>query len=156
MATTPKNQRLLLGGLAVAALVGAGLFAASALEDTGTFFYAPSDLAATPPSPGARIRIGGLVKEGTVRREDNGLTLAFIVTDGQKDVSARYTGIVPDLFREGQGVVATGRLQPDGSFRAEELLAKHDENYMPPEVADSLHRTGTLQTGSQESGSLAQ
>jgi cytochrome c-type biogenesis protein CcmE len=144
MATAPKNQRLILAGLAAVALVGAGLFAASALEDTGTFFYAPSDLAANPPAPGARIRIGGLVKEGSVTREDDGLTLAFVVTDGAREVPARYTGIVPDLFREGQGVVATGRVAPDGSFRADELLAKHDENYMPPEVADSLHKTGTL------------
>jgi cytochrome c-type biogenesis protein CcmE len=144
MASSPKNQRLLLAGLAAAALIGAGLFALSALEDTGTFFYAPSDLAANPPAPGARIRIGGLVKDGSVARENNGLTLAFTVTDGAREVPARYTGIVPDLFREGQGVIATGRMLPDGSFAAEELLAKHDENYMPPEVADSLHKTGTL------------
>ena len=140
----PKNQRLILAGLAAVALVGAGLLALPALEEKGTFFYAPSDLAARPPEAGARIRLGGLVKEGSVARQNEGLTLAFVVTDGAKETPVAYTGIVPDLFREGQGVVATGRLGPDGRFVADTLLAKHDENYMPPEVADSLHRTGSL------------
>ncbi len=139
-----KNQRLVLGILAVAALVGAGLLALPALEERGTFFYAPSDLAARPPAPGTRIRLGGLVKDGSVSRAGDGLTLAFTVTDGARETRVTYTGLVPDLFREGQGVVATGRLAPDGRFLAEELLAKHDETYMPPEVAGSLHRTGSL------------
>ncbi|MFQ3595822.1 MAG: cytochrome c maturation protein CcmE [Sphingomonadaceae bacterium] len=141
---SPKSQRLMLGGLAAVALLAAGLIAATALKDTGTFFYSPSDLAANPPAPGARIRIGGLVKEESVARLDEGLTLAFVVTDGARETAVRYTGIVPDLFREGQGVVATGRLQPDGRFVADQLLAKHDETYMPPEVAKSLHKTGSL------------
>jgi cytochrome c-type biogenesis protein CcmE len=145
-----KNQRLVLAGLAIVAVVGAGLLAIPALETQATFFYAPSDIAANPPEPGARIRLGGLVKDGSVAREDDGLTLAFTVTDGARETRVRYTGIVPDLFREGQGVIATGRLGPDGGFTADHLLAKHDENYMPPEVARSLgkagmmHQTGTL------------
>ncbi|MFN7174869.1 MAG: cytochrome c maturation protein CcmE [Thermaurantiacus tibetensis] len=137
-----RNQRLVLAGLALAAVVGAGLLAIPALEDKATFFYAPSDLAANPPAPGARIRLGGLVKDGSVSRENDGLTLVFTVTDGARETRVRYTGLVPDLFREGQGVVATGRLGPDGGFAAEELLAKHDETYMPPEVAKSLGRAG--------------
>jgi cytochrome c-type biogenesis protein CcmE len=140
----PRNQRLLLGLLAAAALVGAGLLAIPALEEKGTFFYAPSDLAQRPPAPGARIRLGGLVKEGSVARPGDGLTLAFTVTDGARETAVTYVGLVPDLFREGQGVVATGRLAPGGGFVAEELLARHDENYMPPEVAGSLHKTGSL------------
>ncbi|WP_448579542.1 cytochrome c maturation protein CcmE [Thermaurantiacus sp.] len=143
-----KNQRLLLGLLAVAALVGAGLLALPALEEKGTFFYAPSDLAVRPPEAGARIRLGGLVKEGSVTREDDGLTLAFIVTDGATETAVRYKGLVPDLFREGQGVVATGRISPTGDFVADTLLAKHDENYMPPEVAAGLERAGAVGTES--------
>ncbi len=144
-----KSQRLILAGLALVAIVGAGLVAIPALEGTATYFYAPSDLAANPPEPGARIRLGGLVKDGSVVREDEGLTLAFTVTDGARETRVRYTGIVPDLFREGQGVVATGRIGPDGGFVADHLLAKHDETYMPPEVAKSLGRTGMMhQTGS--------
>lgn len=148
----PKNQRLVLALLAVVALVGAGLIALPALEEKGTFFYAPSDIAANPPPADQRIRLGGLVKAGSVARSADGLTLSFVVTDGARDTPVRYTGIVPDLFREGQGVVATGRLQPGGGFTAEALLAKHDENYMPPEVAKGLDRAGTMHV----TGSLAQ
>jgi cytochrome c-type biogenesis protein CcmE len=147
----PKNQRLILAVLAVLALVGAGLLAIPALEDKGTFFYAPSDIAANPPTAGERIRLGGLVKAGSVSRSADGLTLSFVVTDGARDTPVSYTGLVPDLFREGQGVVATGRLEPDGDFAAESLLAKHDENYMPPEVAKSLDKAGTM----HKTGSLA-
>lgn len=143
-----KNQRLVLAGLALVAVVGAGVVAIPALEDKATFFYAPSDLAANPPAAGTRIRLGGLVKDGSVTREDEGLTLAFTVTDGARETRVRYTGIVPDLFREGQGVVATGRFGPDGTFAADHLLAKHDENYMPPEVAKSLGKAGMHRTGS--------
>lgn len=139
----PRHQRLVLAGSAAFALVGAGLLALPALEDKGTFFYAPSDLVRKRPPAGERIRLGGLVKPGSVFRQDDGLTLAFVVTDGSQETPVRYTGLVPDLFREGQGVVATGRLLPDGRFQAEELLAKHDENYMPPEVAKSLRPTGS-------------
>jgi cytochrome c-type biogenesis protein CcmE len=136
----PKRQRLVLAGFALAALVGAGLLAASALGDSATYFYAPSDIAARPPESGATIRLGGLVKEGSVSRSNDGLTLRFTVTDMAADTSVRYTGIVPDLFREKQGVIATGSFAADGGFVARELLAKHDENYMPPEVAKALEK----------------
>jgi cytochrome c-type biogenesis protein CcmE len=139
-----KRQRLLLGLLALAALLGAGLFAIIALQDKATFFYSPSDLAANPPGPAAEVRLGGLVKEGSVVRRPDGLTLDFVVTDRARETPVSYSGLVPDLFREGQGVIATGRLAPDGHFEARELLARHDENYMPPEVADALQKSGAM------------
>ncbi len=144
MAAKPKSQRLILAMLALAALGGAGLLAASALGDTSTYFYAPTDLATSRPEAGRSIRLGGLVKEGSVSRSEDGLTLRFTVTDMVNETAVSYTGLVPDLFREKQGVVATGSFGPDGRFKAKELLAKHDENYMPPEVADALER-GTQQ-----------
>jgi cytochrome c-type biogenesis protein CcmE len=135
----PKSQRLLLGVAALVALGSAGLLAASTLGETSTYFYAPSDIAAKPPSASQVIRLGGMVKEGSVARSADGLTLTFTVTDYGADTRVSYTGIVPDLFREKQGVVATGTLRGD-RFVASELLAKHDENYMPPEVAKALDR----------------
>lgn len=137
----PKRQRLVLAVLALAALGGAGLLAASALGDTSTYFYAPTDLAAKKPEAGKSIRLGGLVKQGSVSRSTDGLTMRFTVTDMVHETPVSYTGLVPDLFRENQGVVATGSFMPDGNFKAKELLAKHDENYMPPEVADALERS---------------
>lgn len=137
---TPKQQRLFLAGLAVAALIGAGVLAAATLGDTATYFYAPSDIAAQPPAAGKSIRLGGLVKQGSVVRGADGLTLEFLVTDTGADTPVRYRGIVPDLFRENQGVIATGRFDDQGYFVADELLAKHDENYMPPEVAKAVKR----------------
>jgi cytochrome c-type biogenesis protein CcmE len=137
---SPKQQRLALAAAAVLALAGAGVIAAASLKDSATYFYAPADLAADPPAAGHTIRLGGLVKEGTVRREADGLTLVFVVTDLRSEVPVRYTGIVPDLFRERQGVIATGSFDGEGHFVARELLAKHDEKYMPPEVAKALDR----------------
>jgi cytochrome c-type biogenesis protein CcmE len=139
-----KKQRLLLGLLALAALLSAGLIGLVALQDRATFFYAPSDLASDPPSPAAEIRLGGLVKEGSIARRPDGLTIDFVVTDRARETRVSYTGLVPDLFKEGQGVIATGRLQPDGHFEARELLARHDENYMPPEVAAALQKSGGM------------
>jgi cytochrome c-type biogenesis protein CcmE len=140
MSLRPSRQRLVLASAAAAAIGVAGLVAAFALEDTAAYFKAPSDIATAPPSPGETIRLGGLVKTGSVGRSADGLTLTFTVTDMAADTPVRYRGLVPDLFREGQGVIATGRFEPGGAFVAEELLAKHDENYMPPEVADALAR----------------
>ncbi len=139
-----KRQRLLLGILALAALLAAGVIALFALQDRATFFYSPSDLASRPPAPTAEVRLGGLVKEGSVVRRPDGLTLDFVVTDLARETRVSYSGLVPDLFREGQGVVATGRLAPDGHFEARELLARHDENYMPPEVAQALQKSGAM------------
>ena len=134
-----KHQRLALAGGALVALGGAGALGLSALGDSATYFYAPSDALAKPPPPGTAIRLGGLVMPGSVGHA-GAATVAFRVTDNARDVSVRYTGIVPDLFREGQGVIAEGRFDKGGTFVADTILAKHDEKYMPPEVAGSLHK----------------
>lgn len=136
----PKQQRLVLALVALSVLALAGIIAAFALEDTAAYFKAPSDIAAEPPAPGQTIRLGGLVKTGSVGRSPDGLTLLFTVTDMTADTPVAYRGLVPDLFREGQGVIATGSFDATGRFEARELLAKHDENYMPPEVAKALEK----------------
>ena len=138
---TRKQRRLLLIGLAgvvLATAVGLTLFA---LSSRIVFFNSPSDVVEKHIQPGARIRLGGLVKPGSVERGEN-LSIRFEVTDGNQAVPVAYTGILPDLFREGQGVVAEGALDPGGLFRADAVLAKHDENYMPKEVADALKKQG--------------
>lgn len=137
----PKQQRLALVGAALVAIAGAGALAASALGDTATYFYSPSDVLAKGVPPGEAIRLGGLVEPGSVARE--GATIVFRVTDNAQASAVRYTGIVPDLFREGQGVIAEGKFTADGTFVADTVLAKHDEKYMPPEVAGALHKTKT-------------
>ncbi len=140
---TRKGKRLTLisGALAVLGLAaGLMLFA---LRDNIVFFYTPSELAQKQVAPGARLRIGGLVKEGSVVK--SGKDVAFTVTDRTKDLDVAYTGLLPDLFREGQGVVVDGLLQPDGRFKADSVLAKHDERYMPRDVADALKKQGVWQ-----------
>lgn len=139
---TPKNQRLVLICTAVVAVIGAALLAMSALQDEAAFFYAPADAAAAPV--GKAVRLGGMVEAGSVRRERDGVTVRFAVTDGTATVPVRYAGIVPDLFRENSGVVAEGRFTTDGGFVAHNLLAKHDERYMPPQVSGSMRKTETL------------
>lgn len=129
---------MMVGGLASLGLA-AGL-ALSAMRDNLVFFYSPSDLAAKPPPLGRRVRIGGLVESGSVHRI--GTTVSFAVTDTKTELPVRYTGVLPDLFREGQGVVAQGELGKDGIFVANEVLARHDEKYMPPEVAKALKEQG--------------
>ena len=145
---TRKQRRSVLIATCVAVLgvaVGLVLFA---LEDSIVFFYSPSDIAEKSIKPGQRIRIGGLVEEGSVKRGE-GTQVKFAVTDTAKTLPVTYVGVLPDLFREGQGVVAEGKLGGDGVFIAESVLAKHDENYMPPEVADALRKQGVWQgTGS--------
>ena len=136
----PKHQRLVLLALALAAMAGALALGISALGSSATYFYAPSDVFAKAPAPGEAIRLGGLVQKGSVQRLPDGLTLAFRVTDNARDVPVRYTGIGPDLFREGQGVITEGHFDAQGTFIATSVLAKHDENYMPPEVEGSLHK----------------
>ncbi|MFC4291848.1 cytochrome c maturation protein CcmE [Sphingorhabdus arenilitoris] len=132
----PKHQRLLLAVLALAALIGAGLLAARALSEEASFFYTPTTLAKEKPAIGRAIRIGGMVKPGSIQRGADGITVRFIVQDKDASLTVRYTGITPDLFVEGSGVVADGRLADDGAFVADNLLAKHDENYVPKELAD--------------------
>ena len=115
-----------------------------AMNDSIVFFYAPGDVQARNVQPGTRFRLGGLVKEGSVRRSEHQV-VAFEVTDAVGSISVRYQGLLPDLFREGQGVVAEGVLEPSGTFKADSVLAKHDETYMPREVADALRRQGVWQ-----------
>ena len=138
---TRKQRRLawVLGGLGL--LAAAVALILTALGQNIVYFYAPADLAKTPIAEGRRFRLGGLVEQGSVRREANNV-VDFSVTDLKAHVKVRYQGILPDLFREGQGVVAEGHLEQGGIFRAEDVLAKHDERYMPREVADALKRSG--------------
>jgi cytochrome c-type biogenesis protein CcmE len=140
----PKHQRLTLVGLAVAAVLGAGGLALSALQGEAAFFYAPSDVAKAAPPVDRPVRLGGMVAAGSIRRQPDGVTITFTVTDGGAQVPVRFSGIAPDLFKENSGVVAEGRFRPDGSFLADNLLAKHDERYMPPEVAGKMHKSETL------------
>lgn len=133
-----KRLALIVGGLAVLA-VGATLVL-SAFRDNLVFFYSPTDVIAGKAPQGRSFRVGGLVEVGSLRRQPDGLTVAFAVTDTAKTISVRYKGILPDLFKEGKGVVTQGKLGADGIFLAEEVLAKHDENYMPPEAADALSK----------------
>ena len=137
---TPKQTRLaaIVGGLAFLA-IAAGL-ALTALEDNIVFFRSPSELEQKPATPGAALRIGGLVREGSVTRD--GLRASFQVTDMAHHIDVSYEGMLPDLFREGQGVVAEGSFRADGLFVADTVLAKHDETYMPPEVAEALEKAG--------------
>lgn len=141
-AAKPKRQRLILALVAAAVLLLAGIVAIFALKDTAAYFKSPADIVASPPAPGETIRLGGLVKPGTVGRSDDGLELHFTVTDTEADTAVSYRGIVPDLFKEGQGVIATGSFDDSGRFHAKQLLAKHDENYTPPEVAKTLEKKG--------------
>ena len=132
----PKNQRLSLLLLAIAAVLAAVLLAMSALKDQAAYFYAPGDLAKLGYPPADRsVRIGGMVAPGSLRRAADGVTVSFTVRDESRHtIPVRYTGILPDLFKEDSGVVAEGRFGPDRLFVASEILAKHDENYMPPQL----------------------
>lgn len=141
-----KHQRLILIVLALVALVGAGLLAAWALRNQANYFYLPAQMVADPPEVGQDVRLGGMVEQGSLRTLPDGITVAFTVTD--KDAAAvpvRFTGILPDLFVEGSGVVAEGELGPDGVFIADNLLAKHDENYVPRELQEmSQHQQAAI------------
>jgi len=139
-----KNQRLVLTLSALGALVAAALLAMSALRSQASFFYSPGDALRDHVATGQAIRLGGMVEKGSLVREPDGVTIDFRVTDGIAAVAAKYTGIVPDLFREGSGVVAEGRFVAPGQFVADTILAKHDEKYMPPQVAGSMHETKSL------------
>lgn len=140
----PKQQRLVLVLAAIVAIGGASGLALSALRDEAAFFYAPGDVAKGVPLDRA-VRLGGMVEVGSIRRLGDGVTQTFVVTDGVARVGVRFTGIAPDLFREGSGVVAEGRFTARDRFVATNLLAKHDERYMPPEVAGKMHKTGSLE-----------
>ena len=140
---TPTRKRRLIALLLILAGVGiASTVAFYSLQENLLYFQSPSDLAMQPIPPGRQFRLGGLVKPGSVTRAQDGLGTRFVVTDGPKEVEVEYVGILPDLFREGQGVIARGALDGNGLFEASEVLAKHDENYMPPEVAEALEESG--------------
>ena len=138
---TRKQRRLTLVGASLGVLALAAALVLSALKDSIVFFNSPTDVVEKHVAPGTRIRIGGLVKPGSVERGEH-MAVRFEVTDGQRAIAVNYRGILPDLFREGQGVVAEGTLEPGGVFKADSVLAKHDERYMPKEVADALKKSG--------------
>jgi len=148
---TRKRRRLIAVLTGLAMLGGATAMALLAFNDNLVFFYSPSDLAAKTVGPERRIRIGGLVEDQSLVKED-GRRVAFRVTDGKAELKVVFDGLLPDLFREGQGVVAEGKLRGDGVFVASSVLAKHDEKYMPPEVADALKRSGHWQEGGPQAG----
>ena len=140
-----KRRRLLIVLIGLGMLGIATALMLLAFNDNLVFFMSPSDLVAKGAASGRRVRLGGLVANGSVTHEADGHTIEFRVTDGSKDVAVVYGGVLPDLFREGQGVVVEGAMTRDGVFKADTVLAKHDERYMPPEVADALKRAGHWQ-----------
>ena len=130
----PKHQRLVLVLLALVAIIAAGILASWALRNQASYFYVPAELVAKPPEFGRAVRLGGMVEEGSIETAADGITISFIVGDGEERVPVTFAGIAPDLFVEGSGVVAEGSLRSDGVFVADNLLAKHDENYVPREL----------------------
>ena len=140
---TPTRKRRLIAVLVIILGVGAAaVVAMKALNENMLFFVSPTDVEEQNLPAGKRFRLGGLVAGGSVSRASDSLSVKFVVTDGAASVDVMYDGILPDLFREGQGIIAIGQLKPEGYFEAAEVLAKHDENYMPPEVADALEKSG--------------
>ena len=139
-----KHQRLVLVLLAIAAIVGAALLAMSALKDQAAYFYTPSDAAKDGVTIGQAVRLGGMVQKGSIVRDPDGVTIRFVVTDGKETVPVRFRGIVPDLFKEDSGVVAEGRFEAGRTFAADNILAKHDERYMPPQIAGDMHKSESL------------
>ena len=135
---TPRRKRLLAIAVGLTALGVATALVLNAFNSNLVFFFSPTQVAANEAPQGRSFRIGGLVEMNSIQRETKGLTTRFVVTDLAKTIPVSYTGLLPDLFKEGKGVVAQGKLGADGIFRADQVLAKHDENYMPPEAADAL------------------
>jgi cytochrome c-type biogenesis protein CcmE len=131
-----KHQRLVLVLIALGALIAAGLLAAWALRNQASYFYLPAEMAAHPPEADRAVRLGGMVENGSLKTAPDGVTIHFVVGDGKARVPVTFRGIVPDLFKEGSGVVAEGKRGPDGTFVADNLLAKHDEKYVPREMKD--------------------
>jgi len=136
----PRTKRVALVVGGIAALGVAATLILSAFQQNLVFFFTPSQVAAKEAPQGKTFRIGGMVEKGSVKRGEDGLTVKFLVTDTAKSIPVVYRGALPDLFREGKGVVAQGRVGADGVFAASEVLAKHDENYMPPEAAEAVKR----------------
>ena len=149
-----KRIALIVGGLAILGVVAALVL--NAFQSNLVFFFSPTQVAAGEAPKGKTFRIGGLVKEGSIKREPDGVTLRFVVTDTEKDITVAYKGILPDLFREGKGAVAQGKLGDEGLFVASEVLAKHDENYMPPEATKALEDAGSRAAASKAAQTLKQ
>jgi len=143
---TPRLKRMIVVGLIILGVSVASFFALTAFQKNLLYFFTPAQVAAGQAPKGYPFRVGGLVVQGSVRREPDSLNVRFSVTDGAATIPVAYSGILPDLFREGQGIISIGRMNDQGVFQASEVLAKHDENYMPPEVADSLKQGGQLPT----------
>ncbi|MDH5527299.1 MAG: cytochrome c maturation protein CcmE [Nitrospirota bacterium] len=148
----PRQKRFALVAIGLVALAGAGTLVVNAMRSNLVFFFSPSDVMEGKAPHNKAFRLGGLVEAGSVQRQADGLTVHFVVTDMKKSVPVAYKGILPDMFSEGQGAVAQGRMGADGTFTASEVLAKHDEKYMPPEVADALERAGKDPSKGQHPG----
>jgi len=140
---TPRKKRITIVFLIIIGMSIAATLILTAFEKNLLYFYSPTQIAAGEAPKARAFRVGGLVLEGSVERDPEGLDVRFVLTDTANQVTVAYEGILPDLFREGQGIVANGTLDKDNVFQAKEVLAKHDENYMPPEVADALEKAGT-------------
>ena len=146
MIARPKHQRLALVLLALAAVMGAVLLAMLGLKDRAAYFYTPAEVVAGQAVQGRAMRLGGMVQRGSVRQGEDGVTTQFVVEDGDARIAVVYRGILPDLFREGSGVVAEGMLGPGRTFVAENILAKHDERYMPPQLGNQAAEHGVART----------
>jgi len=140
---TPRQRRMILVGLILAGVAGAVFLALTAFQKNLLYFYTPAQVAAGEAPKNYSFRVGGLVVQGSVKRSE-GVTVHFDLTDGVATVPVVYTGILPDLFREGQGIISIGKMNGAGVFEASEVLAKHDENYMPPEVGEALKKSGKM------------
>jgi cytochrome c-type biogenesis protein CcmE len=140
---TPRQRRMVLVGLILAGVAGAVFLALTAFQKNLLYFYTPSQVASGEAPKDYTFRVGGLVVQGSVKRKE-GVTVFFDVTDGSATVPVTFTGILPDLFREGQGIISIGKMNGQGVFEASEVLAKHDENYMPPEVGEALKKSGKM------------
>ena len=153
-----RHKRFGFLALGMAALVAVTALVLNAMQGNLSYFFSPSEVAEGKAPADHIFRLGGLVEPGSVKRSEGDLTVRFTVTDNAKKMEVAYTGILPDLFMEGQGVIAQGKLEPDGTFKAQEVLAKHDENYMPPEVADALqksHDKGVTELAAKEQAKAA-
>ena len=143
-----RHRKLIFIVIGMVGLAAAAALVLNAFSSNLVYFRSPTDVAAGKVNTNNQFRLGGMVREGSVVRVPGSLKVSFVVTDYEHDVAIHYDGVLPDLFREGQGVVTEGRLDPDGTFTAHTVLAKHDENYMPPEVADALEKAGKSADGS--------
>jgi len=140
----PRHKRFAMIGGGLAALAVAAAFVLAAFQENLVFFFTPSQVAANEVPQGRAFRVGGMVTPGSVKRQSDGVTVQFVVTDTAKNITVVYRGLLPDLFREGKGVVTQGKLGADGVFEASEVLAKHDENYMPPAAADAIKQAQSI------------